>query len=46
MRNLETKYSKLYFMKNLVLLDQKWISVWKLVPVLFCVFRQPGVHCM
>jgi len=36
------KESKVYFMRNLVVRTEKWISVEKLVPVLFRVFRSPG----
>ena len=35
--------SKVYLKRNLVVLIEKWIFIWQLVPVLFRVFRPPGL---
>ena len=31
-------------MRNLVVQIEKWISIWQLVPVLYRVFRSPGMY--
>ncbi len=36
--------SKVYLKRNLVVLIEKRISIWELVPVLFPVFRSPGCN--